>query len=156
MRGVSTPSYQFSILASEYLRARGDPKQVALMGELAACCRAYTRVVLRLRESFSILSVRDELSGAGGDAARAARAGCSAHVRLSRGLRAREGTPVGREAGQGPPRGQRAGHLAIPAGAAGTEEAVPTGEAFAQACSLLLVYTDSKEWLAVARLNGQV
>ena len=49
MRGVSTPSYQFSILASEYLRARGDPNQVALMGEFAACCRAYTRIVLRLR-----------------------------------------------------------------------------------------------------------
>ena len=49
MRGVSTPSYQFSILASEYLRARGDPNQIALMSELAACCRAYTRIVLRLR-----------------------------------------------------------------------------------------------------------
>ncbi|KAH9925787.1 uncharacterized protein B0H18DRAFT_1008346 [Fomitopsis serialis] len=41
MRGVSMPSHQFSTLAAEYLHARGDP--------LAACCRAYTRIVLRLR-----------------------------------------------------------------------------------------------------------
>ncbi|KAH9829860.1 uncharacterized protein C8Q71DRAFT_717794 [Rhodofomes roseus] len=49
MRGVSMPSHQFSTLASEYLHARGDPNQGALMDELAACCRAYTRIVLRLR-----------------------------------------------------------------------------------------------------------
>ncbi|EPT04755.1 hypothetical protein FOMPIDRAFT_39628 [Fomitopsis schrenkii] len=33
----------------EYLHARGDPNRIALISELAACCRAYTRVVLRLR-----------------------------------------------------------------------------------------------------------
>lgn len=43
------PSYQFSTLAMEYLHARGDPNRIALISELAACCRAYTRVVLRLR-----------------------------------------------------------------------------------------------------------
>ncbi|KAH9950709.1 hypothetical protein B0H21DRAFT_686114 [Amylocystis lapponica] len=48
MRGVSMPTHQYARLAVAYLRTK-DPGQADLMRELAAACRAYTRIVLRLR-----------------------------------------------------------------------------------------------------------
>ncbi|KAL6300309.1 hypothetical protein BKA93DRAFT_802204 [Sparassis latifolia] len=48
MRGVSMPMHQYSRLASAYLQSR-DASQADLMRELTLCCRAFTRLVLRLR-----------------------------------------------------------------------------------------------------------
>ncbi|OBZ77675.1 hypothetical protein A0H81_02251 [Grifola frondosa] len=48
MRGVSMPTHQFARMAKSYLQSR-DPAQVSVMQRLAHSCRAFTRVVLRLR-----------------------------------------------------------------------------------------------------------
>ncbi|EMD36597.1 hypothetical protein CERSUDRAFT_84779 [Gelatoporia subvermispora B] len=48
MRGVSMPTHQYARLATFYIQSR-DKSQYEFMQELAASCRAYTRIVLRLR-----------------------------------------------------------------------------------------------------------
>ncbi|CCM01783.1 uncharacterized protein FIBRA_03850 [Fibroporia radiculosa] len=54
MRSVSIPSHQFANFATSYLQAKGDIDQQMTVQDLARACRAFTRVVLRLRAQAEI------------------------------------------------------------------------------------------------------